>query len=492
MHRLRYFCGDLMYNKKSNWVIGLLLAIVLFGAGASCTKMRTLTTGGVLTFSVDTLEFDTVFTAAGSFTNGFLIYNPQNEAVVISNIHLQNGSASFLHLNVDGFTGNNLTNIKIAAHDSAYVFVTIDINPNDSTNPYLITDSFVATMNGNTFYVPVTAYGQNCHYIVSDSFYVNTTWATDKPYVVVHSCVVGPGVTLNIPADCKVYMHQDARFFVYGHMAIDTTGVDSVVFQGDRLDRSYFGYVGYPGEWGGIYVVGGGSANISHAVIKNCGGSTNYYGFTAQPAALEVDSGGYLSIDHSTVENSYGHGLFSFQGNLTASACLVYNCGGNALSVQYGGYDSIVNCTFAIYGSQALSHINNPTVAIVNWLQVGPYQYIYTNMNVLLRNCIVWGSLDSELVADTSGSLSFGVTGVSCRFDHCDLKQGTMTEGFQQYNACINSDPLFKNPQNGDCHLTTGSHAIDSGISVSGLSVDLDNYPFGSGSGWDIGCYQFH
>jgi len=481
-----------MFQSKKITVIVLLLAIWVVCLTSSCSKMRTLSVGGALTFSVDTLEFDTVFTAAGSFTNGFLIYNPQNEAVVISNIHLKNGNESFLHLNVDGFAGNDLSNIKIAAHDSAYVFVTIDINPNDSTNPFLITDSFVATMNGNTFFVPITAYGQNAHYIVSDSFYVNTTWATDKPYVVVHQCVVGPGITLNIPADCRVYMHQDARFFVFGHMAVDTTGVDSVVFQGDRLDRSYFGYVGYPGEWGGILVATGGSANISHAVIKNCGGGTNYYNYTAQPAALEVDSGGYLSIDHSTVENSIGHGLFSFQGNLTASACLVYNCGGNALSIQYGGYDSIVNCTFAIYGSAALSHINNPTAAIVNWLQVAPYQYIYTSMNVLMRNCIVWGSLDSEIVADTSGSLFNGVTNVSCRFDHCDIRQGVITEGFEQYNACINSDPLFKNGQNGDCHLTTGSPAIGTAVSVPGLFLDLDGYMFRSGSGWDMGCYQFH
>src|SRR4051812_6432579 len=101
---------------------------MLLGASA-CRKTNTLTNGGVLSFSNDTLKFDTVFTAAGSYTNWVVIYNPQSEGVVVSQVRLQNGTASYFHLNVDGRKGNVATNIKIAAHDSVYVFATVNIDP---------------------------------------------------------------------------------------------------------------------------------------------------------------------------------------------------------------------------------------------------------------------------------------------------------------------------------------------------------------------------
>src|SRR3954468_11028730 len=95
---------------------GLLAAL---GAG-SCKKVGTLTSGGVLKFSDDTLKFDTVFTAAGSYTTGVLLYNPQNEPVTVSSVRMEQGASSYFHLNVDGYQGNSVQNIKIAPHDSIY------------------------------------------------------------------------------------------------------------------------------------------------------------------------------------------------------------------------------------------------------------------------------------------------------------------------------------------------------------------------------------
>lgn len=465
--------------------------VVAFSA-TSCHKTRTLTSGGVLTFSTDTLKFDTVFTAAGSFTRGLLIYNPQDEAITISSVRLKNGSASFFHLNVDGFTGNTVTNLKVAAHDSIYVFATVNINPTDTNNPFIVTDQLIATLNGHDFSTELTAFGQNAHYIIGDSLIANTTWLTDKPYVVVHACEVGPGVKLNIPGGCRVYMHQDARFFVYGTMNVDTSssaGFDSVVFQGDRLDRVYFGYIGYPGEWGGIYVVNGGSANINNAIIKNCGGSTPYWNYGIQPAAVEVDTGGRLKMTNSVIRNSIGHGIFSFQGNATATNCLIAACGGECLAIVYGGVDSFTNCTFANYGNSAaaLDHINNPTVGIINWLQISQTQYAYTNLDAVLRNCIIWGSLDSEMVADTSGSPG-GLT-THLRFDHCLIKKGNINEPFAQMLSCVFTDPVFKDGPNGEYHITGSSAAKQAGTGSYAPGSDIVGNPFSAPP--DIGCYAW-
>ena len=48
-------------------------------------------------------------------------------------------------------------------------------------------------------------------------------------------------------------MHANSNLYVLGTLKINGTKTDSVIFQGDRFDRAYFGYEGYPGEWGGIF-----------------------------------------------------------------------------------------------------------------------------------------------------------------------------------------------------------------------------------------------
>ena len=484
---LHYFYAMQLKNARFLLLLPLFAAIV---CTFSCRKQKVLTTGGVLKFSTDTLKFDTVFTAAGSFTTGLLIYNTQDEPVIVSSVRLKNGASSYFHLNVDGFSGNNVSNLHIAAHDSLYVFATVNIDPTIDTTPFIIYDQLIATLNGKDFGVEFTAFGQNAHYIINDSFGGNTTWDTHLPYVVVHKCVIGPGATLNIPPKCRVYMHQDARFFVFGTLksGVGSMGQsDTVVFQGDRLDRAYFGYIGYPGEWGGIYVAAGGTCSLTNSILKNCGGSTYYYNFLTQSAAVEVDSGGYLVMDKSIITNSFGHGILGFEGNVTATNCLVNYCGGEALAVILGGKDSFTNCTFANYSTAALSHINNPTVGIVNWLQIGDNLYAHANLNAVLRNCIVWGSLDSELVCDTSGTPAGMSTYML--FDHCVLDKGSQTEPFVQLNACTTHDPRFKDPVNFNFHLDGGDSSSAAGNGTPALMPSTD-------LGWqirttnDIGCYQ--
>ena len=55
-----------------------------------------------LTFSQDTIFFDTVFTSLGSTTQSFTVHNPSKDKIKISSIRLAGGEASFYRLNVDG------------------------------------------------------------------------------------------------------------------------------------------------------------------------------------------------------------------------------------------------------------------------------------------------------------------------------------------------------------------------------------------------------
>jgi len=71
----------------------------------------------MLSFSVDTLRFDTVFTAQGSATRSVKIYNDRDQTIEISEIKLGRGDQSKFRINVDGIPGDG-TNIEIPPNDS--------------------------------------------------------------------------------------------------------------------------------------------------------------------------------------------------------------------------------------------------------------------------------------------------------------------------------------------------------------------------------------
>lgn len=473
------------------WIAIVLLIAVM---DSSCKKTRLLTSGGELRFSVDTLAFDTVFTAQGSFTNGFVIYNTQDEKIRISSIHMESGPNSYFHLNVDGDSSKNVTTVEIAPHDSAWVFATVKIDPTNADNPFVIVDRMIATLNGKDFAVPFTAYGQNAHYLVGTHDTINTsqTWLTDKPYVIIHGLDVLPGATLTVPAGCRVYMHADSRLFVYGTLKVNGSKTDSVIFQGDRLDRNYFGYEGYPGEWGGIAFMPQSQNNEMHyAIVTNCGnGAGNFY-----PAGVFAgwdDSSGLRAdvfLDHTIISNSIGYGLMSLGAKVTAENCLVHTCGAEALALVRGGTYNFKNCDFIVYGNDKVSHIQEPTAAILNYLQIDDTHYVGGDLNANLTNCVVMGSLDNELVCDKKDGFAFNVT-----LDHCLIKDGgSAIDASVSQTACIfNSDPKFADYIKFDFHSTAGAPMIDAGVNTvfTGLPNDLDDKPRVHNA-IDIGCFEY-
>lgn len=474
----------------------LVLAITLCLINMGCKKDEILNTGGQILFSTDTLKFDTVFTQQASFTNGFKIYNPQDKKIVISNTRMQSGANSYFHLNIDGFSGNNITDITIQPHDSVYVFATVNIDPDNANTPFVVEDDFIATMNGSEFKLHFMAYGQNAYYVVDSVLSGVVIWKTDKPYVVIHSAEVAPDATLTIPAGCKVYMHQDSWLLVLGKLKVSGTKTDTVVFQGDRLDRFYFGYEGYPGEWGGIYFSPRSKgSSLSYTRLLNCG---NAAGVSPFPAAIytAIDSvhdaaNPQLSMDHTIIQNSIGYGILSLGGTIHATNCLVNTCGAWAMALAQGGNYIIENSTFAIYGNDKINHIDNGTVALFNYRDTSQTGFIPGDLNAVLTNCVIWGSLDTELYCiNRVGGGSYNVT-----LNNCLIKGGSaplLTSGAILNNCLFNADPMFIKYDKFNFRLGTGSGAIDKGTipTLSFDGMDLDGNPRVVNGNYDIGCYE--
>jgi len=467
---------------------------LIFIFSFSCRKSSVLSKGGSVTFSVDTLLFDTVFTAQGSSTRSIRIFNSEKEKINISNIRLERGEQSPYRLNINGIPGKSFKNIELAGKDSLWVFAAITIDPTDENTPFLVEDKLIVTLNDREFSIPIVAFGQNAYYIV-DSVLETQTWHADKPYIIIKNALVNTGATLTIPAGVRVYMHQDSRLFVQGTLKITGTETDSVIFQGDRIDRDI--YVGpdrgdVPGEWGGLYFFKESYGNeINHAVFKNGGASTQFFDNTVMAATIQVDQDTVqqinqykLKITNTKIHTSQGYGILAFNSSIYAENCLVVDCGAENIMLFEGGNYKFYNCTMTSYGSEFLIRNKNVTVGILNYFPISQNQYTGGNLNAELKNCIIYGNLENEIVVNKKSDFLANVS-----IENCILKTKDAIDGFVvMNNNKLNQDPLFKDTRNLDFHLEPNSPAIGAGSPILNLLKDLDGKARPNPPA--IGCYE--
>ena len=145
-------------------ISGIIFLVVVLLA-VSCKKdVITDDPAAKLSFSTDTLTFDTVFTQLGSATRRFMIYNRNPESILVSSIKIAGGSASNFRINVNGQPGTSFSNIEIRGNDSMFVFAEVTVDPNSLTNPFVIFESVEFLTNGNAQQVVLSAWGQNAYY----------------------------------------------------------------------------------------------------------------------------------------------------------------------------------------------------------------------------------------------------------------------------------------------------------------------------------------
>lgn len=471
----------------------ILLFSFLSFVFTACKKQKWLTEGGEITFSVDTLMFDTVFTAQGSSTRSLKLFNPHKNGVHISSVRLAGGKSSPFRLNVNGFSGSQIDDVDIAGNDSLWVFAAVTIDPTNEDNPFLITDDLVVTLNGQDFSIPVIAFGQNAYYIV-DSVLETQTWHADKPYVVLHNALVDEGATLTIEPGARVYMHQDSRLFVLGSLKVNGTLGDSVVFQGDRIDRNvYVGdYRDVPGEWGGIYFDKKSYNNtIDYAIIKNGGAVTQLNGQALLGATIQLNEDSVrngvpkLTIRNSMIHHSQGYGIVTFNSSLYAENCLIATCGAENVALFQGGDYKIYDCTIATYGGDFIDHSQNVSMGILNYYPISQSQYIGDDLKADIRGCIIYGSLSDELVVDKKNDFAADI-----QMQHCLIKSETgLPEFVDATNNILNQDPVFKAYDKTDFHLEESSPAIGNGIAIPGITMDLDGISRPVSP--SIGCYEY-
>ena len=452
----------------------LLFLILLL----SCRKdVFTTDATARLTLGIDTVHFDTVFTTTGSATQSFKIFNNNKEGLKISNIRLAGGAASPFKININGQPGPQVNDLELHGGDSAYVFVSVHINPSAANLPFIISDSVLMDYNGNMAKVQLQAYGQNSHFRNRSIISSNETWTADLPYVITGGLLVQNGTQLTIEKGCRIYMHADAPFIIDGTLKVtgEKEEKENVIFAADRLDAPYRHY---PAGWPGIIFTPNSKGNsIQYTQIKNA-----YQALVLQEPTHT--SAPVLLLGETVIDNAYDAGIIAVGSSLQAQNVLVSNCGKN-LVIAKGGTYNLTHCTIASYSNSYISH-KDPLVQVSN-AATQNNTVTLKNLSAIFRNCIIWGEssglVKNEILLLPNAAALFSVT-----FD------GVLWNSAVQ-DATVTGNSITENPQFRsttdklyDFRLTETSPALNKGVSTF-VTLDLLGKPRPVGVP-DLGAYE--
>ncbi len=450
----------------------LLNAIIFF----SCNKDSFINSpDALISFSSDTLHFDTVFTSVGSVTQSIKIFNLNNQKLHINKIELAGGILSSFKINVNGISVNSFSDIDIAANDSIYIFVSVNVNPNQSNIPFFIRDSIFINYNGNNNYIQLNAYGRNAHFLNNLIIKHDTAFTSDLPYVILGALTVDHSATLTINKGTEIFCHQNASIIIDGTLKVNgEKKLDlQVIFKSDRLDDPY---KYYPGSWQGIKFSQTSINNeINSAVIENAISGITIIGTGSSLPQLKLSA--------CIINNNLNEGIKAANSNIYAENCLIINCGLNNINLNAGIYN-FVFCTVASYSDILLSHAA-PVLVITDTITSTQAASVSANFT----NCIFFG--EAGLVDDEINLLQAG-NNFKVSFDHVLYKVQNLSASIFA-NSINNIDPGFLNidEENAefDFHLKPESVCKDVGKALP-ITTDLDGKPRTVNSLPDIGCYE--
>lgn len=363
-------------------IIGALSLIM-----ASCIEDGfTTSPQDVLTFSRDTVNFDTVFTDQGTPTARLIVRNRASKGVNISSIRFRNPETVF-RMNVDGMSGYDFSDVEIRAKDSIYVFIECFIPETEGVSPGLVEDDLEFVTNGVTQTVRVEAYGQNVTRLRNIRVEQDMTLTADRPYVVFDSLTVAPGATLRIEPGAQLLFHDGASMVVEGTLEAVGTADRKIAMRGDRLDDVLpdVGYDILAGQWRGIRID-----------ARSFDNRMEYVDMRSTVSGLTVDSCADLSRPKLTLVNSWLH---NSQGNVLASkyarvdayGCCFSEAAGSVVRLT-GGQHEFLQCTIA--NNYLFSAINGPLLWLGHVLPEHAEQNDLPLMSAKFANTIIYGLVE--------------------------------------------------------------------------------------------------
>lgn len=429
-----------------------------------------------LSFSTDTLRFDTVFTDQGSATSRLMVYNRNASAIEIERVSLSVGAE--FQINIDGESDpSRMTHFVINGHDSAFVFVRVDIDPNNKNNPFLVTDLLHFHLNnGVSQQVQLEAYGQNVHRLKGSDgkLFVNSyIFADTLPYLIYDTMVIDGKMTM-LPG-ARLYMHRNACIYAQGDVEALGTVDQPIIIRGDRLDRLFdsvpYAYAG--GSWNGIYLVSDQPQNYELHYVDILSGNVGLYCSSTCTAPLPQ-----LRMDGCRIHNHTKYGLVLNHIDALVTNTEISNCASYCVYCA-GGKQDFVHTTVASYFGCTNIRIQNVSKEDVAAVYIDDLSKTAPKTNTSFYNSIITGHRDHQLIVATPFEQYYPGHFIGCFI------------GADTAKVFVNDYYKYKEYVYYDFHLDSISPAIGIGDSLMAVPypTDRDGYsrayliP-------DAGCYQ--
>ena len=295
-----------------------------------------------LSFTVDTLKLDTVFSRTPSSTYSFWVHNRNNDGIRLQSIRLKRGNQSGYRVNVDGIyldnaNGAQTNNVEIRKKDSILVFVELTAPEVYRETPTLVEDDLLFLLeSGAEQKVLLQAWAWDAIKLYSPVIGEDSVIDSRVPYIIYGDMTVKEGVTLTI-RNTSFYFHEGSGLEVYGRL-----NTENCLMRGDRLDRmfSYLPYDRICGQWKGIHFYASSTANkLIDTEIRN-----PEYGIICDSAA--IGDAYRLRMLRCVVHNCKGVGVELNKAYALLENCQLTNTLGDCLSIS-GGNAEIQYCTIA-------------------------------------------------------------------------------------------------------------------------------------------------
>jgi hypothetical protein len=459
----------------------LIISIALF----SCKKNQFYTgNNDVLSFSNDTLTFDTVFTSVGSITRYFKVENTLKEAIKIDEIRLAGIPGNQFRINVDGISGTSVFDVEIPAQDFIYIFAEVTVDPNEQNNPFILVDEIQYFYNGNQQNSYLRAWGQNAYFHFGEIISGDSIWQNNKPHVVVRTDTF-PGVgieafgSLTIMPGCRVYFDQNSAIFSDGPLIIGSPGcTDSVVLQSDQLEDLPNGleFETTPGLWLGIILRSGATGSFNNVCIKNASygiaGRWIFDDFTSFNSSNQPD----IIMDKVKIQYSSVSSLFCLNSKVSASNCIFDDASNNLVTLAIGGDYEFTNCTFNGTGQ-------GEALALSNFASNGNQGASGDLSRANFINCIIYGGKSDEVLLNNESSASFNYL-----FENCLLRTTLSIDTSTFLNCISNQNPNYDSGSSYAFSLGDNSPCIGTGKTTT---LFEDYYCRPHNSPYDIGAVAY-
>ncbi len=354
-----------------------------------------------LTFSADTLCFDTILTGQGSATLLLTIYNPNSKALLIDHIWMEENR--YFRINIDGEQQiENLTNLPVYGGDSLFVFVRVtDFGEVDGNIPVIIEDLLHFHLSsGVKQSVVMQAYGQNVIRLGKAGNgrqdYASYHFTAERPYLLFDTIVVHGNLTID--AGSTLYMHNGACLYAGGDVNAEGTINQPILIRGDRLDNLFDSvpYLYAGGSWNGIYLQSDKPQNYNFSYVDILSGNIGLYCYCAS----EEKPLSTLRMDGCRIHNHTLYGLVLVHTDAVVTNTEISNCASYCVYCSGGTHDFIHSTIASYFGAtniriQTTSKTESAAVFIDNLQKTGA-QTISS-----FYNSIITGYLTNQLVVAT-------------------------------------------------------------------------------------------